>query len=327
MPLPPVPAVTRPRRGVRTRSLGISLIELMVSLTLGLLLMVSVVNAYVGSSRAAQVTEAQARMHDDANAALAVLKANIRMAGNNPERPMRAADAARNPVYTAPALTAFAIRGCDSGFANGRDAGRIDDLVCATNPGAGALSVTYEADAFNTAGVDGAAVPLDCAGVPLAARTAAVTTYDPLTNAPNTENVQYYFNESRFYVETGNDGVPRLLCRGGGTGFTPGVLAENVEDFRLTYGVVSPSATSGLVAGYVTAAGIASRPEFAPYPEPERWGKVAAVGICLLLRTAHPVVHDAASAKYVDCSGALVDAPDLRLRHAFRATVVIRGRT
>lgn len=311
------------RRPARTA--GVTLIELLVALVLGLLVSVAVINAYLGSSRAAHVADAQARMNDDAAAVLSLLSANIRMAGNNPERPFRAAASARNPVYGSGG-PAFALRGCDFAFANVASANRIDDLACPTTGGRGnSVAITYEADVFNTAA--GGAAPLDCVGAPLPAVSATVTVYDPVSEAADTVDVTYYWEESRFYLVRGGDGVSRLMCWGNGTGSQPGVLAENVEDLQFAFGLAPPAATSRNVAGYLPAGGIASHPALASLDERERWAKAVSVRVCILLRSSQPVVEDDASARYFDCAGALVAAPDRHLRRAYRTTIVVRGRT
>ncbi len=56
-----------------------------------------------------------------------------------------------------------------------------------------------------------------------------------------------------------------------------------------------------------------------------RWDKVITVRICVVIRSELPVVSDADSAKYIDCAGELVSAPDLRLRRAYSTTVELRN--
>ena len=78
---------------------GLTLIELMVSLVIGLILMIAAVSTYLGASGAGRVSEAQGRMNEDAQAALSILSQQLRMAGNNPKQPNYTAAAPRNPVY------------------------------------------------------------------------------------------------------------------------------------------------------------------------------------------------------------------------------------
>lgn len=310
-----------------TRHSGVTLIELMISMVLGLLIVIAIINVYLGSSRAAQVADAQARMNDDAEAVLLLLSSHLRMAGNNPERPFRAASSARNPVYAGPGATAFQILACDGGFSNVDSAARIDDLTCpAPSPAApDGFAITYEADVFNTAGNEGSPVPRDCVGRPLQPTPATADIYDPLTNVATATAIQYYVAESRFYLAQGSDGVPRLMCKGNGTGSQAGVLAENIENIQLTLGL-SPPAGSGNVAGFLSASEVDTDPALVGLTPADRWAKVVAVRICLVMRSAQPVVHDAQSARYFNCDGVLVDAPDTRLRRAYRKTVVLRGR-
>lgn len=77
--------MTRKQHTPRSRhGAGFSLIELLVSLAIGLIIMVAAISAYVGSAGANRMSDAQSRMNEDAQAALGILAQQIRMAGNNP---------------------------------------------------------------------------------------------------------------------------------------------------------------------------------------------------------------------------------------------------
>ena len=116
---------------------GFSLIELMVSLTIGLIISVAAFAAYLGIAAASRMAEAQGRMNEDAQAALTILTQQLRMAGNNPDQsnrvdnPNPTLSSRHNPVYfptptyagfaLSPAtftLSSFIIRGCDGTFSN-----------------------------------------------------------------------------------------------------------------------------------------------------------------------------------------------------------------
>ena len=60
---------------------GFSLIELMVSMTIGLIIMLAVISAYLGSAGASRTAEAIGRMNEDAQMALTILSQQLRMAG------------------------------------------------------------------------------------------------------------------------------------------------------------------------------------------------------------------------------------------------------
>jgi type IV pilus assembly protein PilW len=89
-------------RSQRRHNLGLSLIELMVSLTIGLIVMVTIISAYVGSADAGRMAEAQGRMNEDAQAALTILTQQLRMAGNNPKQ----ANYMNAPSYSNPVVMA-----------------------------------------------------------------------------------------------------------------------------------------------------------------------------------------------------------------------------
>ncbi|MFC5499237.1 PilW family protein [Caenimonas terrae] len=297
------------------RERGLTLIELLVSLVIGLVLMLAVIGAYLGSVSASGSTQAQSRMNEDAQAALAVLTQHIRMASNNPKQPNYAASTPRNPVFGG---TNWAVFGCDSKFTDPA-AASISALSC-SGAGSDALALSYEADRYNTVASGGNAT--DCLGQTLPVVTASVSAWSTPTVVPTT--VTFTVADNRFYVDAGN-----LYCKGNG-GATPQALVENVEDMQITYGVAPSTASTTLtVAGYMTASDIAAPadPGLAALPIADRWAKVATVRVCLIVRSEKPIAPTSESARYFQCDGSLNTAPpDLRLRRAFSTTVVLRNR-
>lgn len=320
---------------------GFSLIELMISLTIGLLITVAAFSAFMGASGASRMAEAQGRMNEDAQAALSILTQQLSMAGNNPDQPNRVDNSnptlssRRNPVYlqsppssgftllpTTFELSAFSIRGCDGQFSNITTAGNLDALTCAagTSTSPDSIAVSYEADKFNTVPTTGLLpLPTDCLGNALSTITATLRTVVGAGTA-NTD-VTYAVADNRFYVGTSGS-IPSLYCKG--SGGKPQALVENIEDMQFTYGATATMAT---VAGYLTAEKVLSETIPTPLTAAESWKKVLTVRICMLVRSASPVVSNAASAHYIKCDGTLETAPpDLRLRRAYSTTVVLRNR-
>ena len=302
------------RRGLlrRQRNLkGFSLIELMVSMAIGLMIAAAAFSAYLGAAGASKAAEAQGRMNEDAQAALTILTQQLRMAGGNPNQPNRTDKSRRNPVYMpydltnfkiAPPFSTFSIRGCDRTFSDIATATRLDDLNCAAgaNVSPDSIAVSYEADTFNTVPT-AANLPTDCLGVKLKEIT-------PDWNDPVTEPSYYVASAAH-------------------------PLVENIEDMQFTYGAVESSTaatdtTTAVVAGYLTADQVRTQLNMAALPnDAERWAKVITVHICVLVRSEAPVATDSASARYLKCDGTLQTAPsDLRLRRAYHATVVLRNR-
>lgn len=337
------------------RNQGFSLIELMVSLTIGLVIAVASFSAYLGASSSSKITDAQSRMNEDAQAALAVLSQQLRMAGNNPLQAGRASVFQKNPVYDSTfvggtittygtntfsvtptlitptyTLSNFVMRGCDGNFNNIKTAGGnldgIDTSTCAatTSTLSDSIGVSYEADRYNTVPTS-SGVPTDCLGNALTIYTVSFPAAPPTVAMSATFTVA----DNRFFVGTSTTIVsPSLYCKGNGGGSTAQPLVENVEDMQLTYGTVSTTATdaTATVAGYLRADEIATLAT-TPADAQTRWGKVLTARICVLVRSEAPVATDANAARYDDCHGNQnVSAPDLRLRRAYWTTVVLRNR-
>lgn len=143
---------------------------------------------------------------------------------------------------------------------------------------------------------------------------------------------------NQFYVGVSTSQVPSLYCKGSGlnddgSASTPKPLVENIEDMQLSYGAVKASTAaadvdSAVMAGYLTAHEVVRQVNMAALAnDAERWAKVVTVRICILARSETAVVSDAASARYLKCDGTLeTNPPDLRLRRAYHATVVLRNR-
>jgi type IV pilus assembly protein PilW len=316
---------------------GLSLIELMVSLTIGLILMIAVISAYLGSAGAGRMAEAQGRMNEDANAALSILTQQLRMAGNNPVQPNYTSTPPRNPVY---GTSTFAIRGCDGTFTNIAGPGasaNIEGLTCtagtATSPDS--IAVSYEADRFNTVAT-GAGAPTDCLGtgltvinanVPIMTGTATVATA-----------VTYTVADNRYYVgTTTSNPIISLYCRGAGSN-TPQPLVENVEDLQIMYGTSPATTATGTVTGYLDANDVETNAvlDAGTTPtslagltdgSPARWARVVTARICIVVRSEALVAPTAVSARYTKCDGTPeTNPPDLRLRRAYSTTVVLRNR-
>lgn len=352
--------MTRHRRfySGRCSSQGFSLIELMVSLAIGLVILAAAFSAYLGASGATRMAEAQSRMNDDAQAALTILTQQLRMAGNNPKRPNRVASCQRNPVYNpnifpslpcadeaivstgvGPATTtisglsgtgAFMVNGCDGPFADPLVSG-IDSLSCKTVTSTlpDSIAISYEADRYNTVPTASPDFkPTDCLGQSIAPTT--FTFAYGSTTAQSTASSAITVADNQFYIGTSTAILsPSLYCKGNG-GSTPQPLVENIEDMQFRYGVVNPSivsstnpVTTAKVAGYLTAGEFASN--MTSLSDAARWAKVITVHICVLVRSESPVAIDSNSAKYLNCEDTLVSAPDLRLRRAYSTTVVLRN--
>jgi type IV pilus assembly protein PilW len=320
---------------------GFTLIELMISLTIGLVIVVAAMSAYLGAAGASKISDAQNRMNEDGQAALNVLVQQLRMAGANPVQASRDTAFRRNPVYSpyplnattdsgsTPAYTtspgtytisAFSIRGCDQTFSNvtATTATNLDSLTCGgTSTLPDSIALNYEADKYNT--VSTATAASDCLGN-------GVPTITSTFSAGTATTATFWVVDNRFYIGNTSSGVPNLYCKGNGNTTQP--LVENVEDLQFLYGTMSTSTTSttATVAGYLSATGITALTT-SPNDDATRWSKVLTVRICVVVRSENPVAPDAASSSYLKCDGTRdTSKTDLRLRRSYTTVVVLRNR-
>ncbi len=325
------------------RQKGFSLIELMVSLTIGLIIMLAVVSAYLGASGAGRTAEAIGRMNEDGQMALTILSQQLRMAGVNPSQSDRSSvslgnNVRGNSVPLHNTLTnAFAIRGCDLKFSDVTTATSTANLTCghaASSAGPDSIAIAYEADRYNTIATT-AGVPTDCMGSGITGFTTTVAS----SNGTNTTTMVYEA-DNRFYVGTSTNVVnPTLYCKGNAsTNGQP--LIENIENLQFLYGTTNPGSattpvyvsltptfTTTLVLGYLKAYEVDNDATTlsGAAGSAARWNAVKTVRICVVVRSENPVLDATGPAKYLDCDGNLATSTDRRLRRAYTTTVVLRN--
>jgi Tfp pilus assembly protein PilW len=194
-------SILQQRGTTRDLQRGLSLVELMVSITIGMIIVAAVLAAYVSSSEAGKFTEAQSRMDEDGNAALAVLAQQLRMAGNNPRQPNYMGNPASNPVFT---TGTFAIRGCDGSFGGTTHPLNVASITCTgesvTAPDS--IAVVYEGDRFNTVRTTSTNAATDCLGSSLPSTTTDVNVWNGASTVTSTVTytVVLYRNLHRHHV-------------------------------------------------------------------------------------------------------------------------------
>jgi type IV pilus assembly protein PilW len=318
-----------PHSSSRAYSKGLTLIEMLVAMTIGMIVIISVVAMFSGATGASRTAEAQGRMNEDANAALSILTQQIRMAGSNVKQPNYSAATPRNPVFDA---TTYILRGCEGKFTNIGAAADVKSLTCTagTSTLPDSIAVSYEADRYNTIPTPTSFLPTDCNGNALTTVTASVTTISGTTTATTSAN--FHIADNRFFVGTTTNVVaPSLFCQGK-AGTTAQPVVENIEDLQFVYGTAPAATLSGTVAGYLDANGVETNSDstvggtaLSGLPSSAaRWARVSTVRICVLARSEQPVATT--YAQYLDCSGTLKTPTDLRLRKAYSTTVVLRNR-
>lgn len=300
---------------------GRTLVELMISMTIGLIIMLAVSTLYVTNTQTYRVTDDKALLEEDARLALATMAFNVRMAGYGEltdASPLRNAGGGVTNFTNA----GQAIQGCTGGFTSPI----AIPMTCtgtATNPDS--FLIRYVVDSVNSNQSGG--LPTDCLG----------------------QTVAGGIVENRFYVQVNPVTNRReLFCAGNG-GTVAGAaafanvgqpIADNVVDMKITYGYDQDDNQS--VDGFYTAASLSAGTTvpMPAYKDPDptllptetqqlmtdRFYKVLSAKICIVMRSANDNLTPAPQ-KYRDCSGGLVTATDRRLYSAFSNVVSVRGRT
>lgn len=283
---------------MRSRARGISLVEVMISLVIGLVVVGAVMVSLIGSGNTGRFQSAYAGMNEDAQIGLSILSRDLQMTGYAKPTAL-VSNGAPSPTFSLTSTTLGSttfVFGCDNGFANPTAA----TVACGTST-TPALEVAYEADTGNT--VANAGVPSDCLGNAIAA------------GPP-------YVARNRYFISTGTSGRPELYCASNNAANAAQPLIENIENMKIWYGVSVPAAPTQVVR-YVTATQIAALGAGAP----AEWAQVISARICVLVRSAEPVLNSGEDPiAYLDCDSVSANSNDRYLRRAYFTTASVRVR-
>lgn len=336
---------------------GISLIEVMISLTIGLIVLASIGFAYLNSSNLSRQQESQTELSDPARIVLRQLRNSINIAGYVDILDIQAGanfqagslfspgvDGLANMYQRVPTGAAIdtpltkmftgllPVFGCD-GDMNGSPNAIVNTPPPATLSCGGANATRHSLQIAYQAVPDGAVNPMRSL-LPDDASTGAGR--DCLQQASNGK-----FVINRFFVRTNvSDGVSELLCAGSG-GAVQQPIARGVEEFMVRYmlasagvapapGVVAPAAGNS-TAQYMSASGVSL--------DAVGWPGVAAIEVCFV--SASPQTSGTAGPEVVrlqparptcarDNNGAFAAdiaraAGDTRLWHRYTAVLAVRN--
>jgi type IV pilus assembly protein PilW len=293
---------------------GRTLIEVMISITIGLAVMGAIIAVYTGTTSTSRQADSAQRMSQDAAIALNFMASYVRMAGFSfPQANMATSTAAVGSAtveVTDRNFSGAPVRGCDNGFSN-PTVSATTSLTCGTSAGPDSLVVRFEADTSNTFPTGSPALPTDCLSQALNPNT--VSDFDP--------TITYTLAEARFYLRTGTaSGTRDLYCGGNGTStFVAQPIVQYVDDLVFTYGIASDVSNHDVVQ-YVSSATIDA---FGGAMN-DNWKRVVSVKICMVMRSES--ADQAGPGSYVNCAGSVVASPDNYLRRAFTTVVTLRNR-
>ena len=295
----------------RARVRGVSLIEVMISLVIGLVVVGAVIVSYIGSGQTSKRQAAYAEMNENAQIALSMMRSDLLLAGYAQGTSVLTDGAGVKTLGKT-----FATRpifGCVNGF---DAANEIATATCSAGVGTPAIEMSYEADLTNSVPTSGG-FPSDCLGNSLehVAQTVAV----------GANNVTFYETHNRYYLATtgaGSAARSELHCASAaktsaGAAIAGQPLVDNVEAMQILYGE-SGAAGSRQIVRYVAADAVAD------------WQNIISVRICLLMRSTDKVLTGedttAGTAGYLDCDSAAQTSADGYLRRAYHLTTTLRNK-
>lgn len=314
---------------------GISLIEIMVSMAIGLVVVGAVLSTYLHSRAGSRQSTGLTQVTEDASLAFGILRAYVSMAGYSEPTGVDGFGMTRR-------LTGPAIIGCDGGITSGEKAVDPKAVTCQANGiGPDSLIVRYQADGRNSPITAGTNAPMDCQGVGL------------VQGAPPND---YFVSDSRFSIaaDTATNAALALKCLGSGTTPTMNAtataaattllddaavtLVDNIQDLQISYGLaslVSVTPSDGGAAAYKPgkrASTYLSAKDIG-VPASPNWDRVVSVHLCMVVRSEAEVLSNITP--YRGCTNAANPNPDItalitptdrRIYRAFTTTIVLNNR-
>jgi type IV pilus assembly protein PilW len=325
---------------------GFSVIELMVAMTIGLVLVASVIEIFLGNRQTWRVQEASSRMQENARFAFDTLARDLRMAGYQGCPSLRAVTPRAVALPAVPAFTSTTvIRGHQAGTTSwtpslptalsgtilGTDVVTIQFTEgCSAHPTGTLASTSADlgVSAANTCGFapGDALLVSDCgasdlfrvsavsagSGVEQIAHATTHNSSGELSKAYGTDAEVFRVRSYTYYLAPNPRGLPSLwrLDNALATGpDNPLELVEDVEDLQLLYGEDTDSPPDLSANRYVTADAVSS------------WESVVSVRVSVRARSAEDNL--ASETRTVPFNGAPVT--DRRLARAFETTIAVRN--
>lgn len=291
---------------------GVSLVELLVGLAIGLVLALVASATYLYSKQSFNSSTETSQLEENGRYAINMLTRYIQSAGY----------VMVDPLYPSPqGPIDNKLRGCDFGFKNpvaATTATLTDDLSCLAATPAGSrrsasIAIFNETDAY--VGSGGKFQGFDCVG------NGAVSI--PVAGGTTINETRSYFFVANTTVQTSNGSVTmgQLSCLADGT--IAGVPAFQVQPLlpgieQLAFSYLLPAAADPETAQIATSATTVSAAS--------QWPSVLAVEVCVLAKSVQPGGNDTNTA-YTDCYGNAIAAVPGEVYRTFTSTVRLRNKS
>lgn len=333
----PYKSFTRQHNPARMQ--GLTLVELMIAMTLGMLIIVAIGYAYLGTRTSFRQQDALGRMQENARFVFEMLTNDIRLAGfagslcgqAESEIALQAGwdedlwnrGIFKNPLLgyedasaTAPDVSADVYKGDALAILH---ADGTKDYVVTVGPAGG--GITFAGDAPD----NGDVVVTGC-GNAKPRQAFAFDGSNNLTTALAAQSRIMPLAASLYYIRLNSaDPAQPALYRRNGAGASD-EMVEGVEDMQVTYGVdtsnpATCSDNDGGVDSYVTADNVEATVPCGTAAED--WKKVLSVRVTLVMRSVEDgIATESSTFTYED--GTTVT--DRRLRKTFTTTIAVRNR-
>ena len=336
-------SVSETKRQASLRQRGISLVELMVAMVIGLVLIAGVIKIFASNKQGYRTHEALSRIQENGRYAMEIMARNIRMAGfmgcgnldtiepnvianNPPSGGLDASTAVRGYEYDgsnwSPSFNGTAPTGVVAGtdvitVSRGGDCGAylvgnmlVDNANIQLNPdntcNFQAGDVVIISDCVSTDIFRATSVSLGASKITIA-HTNSQNTTNRLSKAYNTDARIYKYTAYDYYIKENAANEPTLYVRENGV--EPGSeLVEGVENLQFEYGSDTDGDRSA--DSYAAADSVAD------------WSEIASVRADITLRSLNDNV--AVSSKTYIYDGANVT--NKRLRKDMASTIGLRNR-
>lgn len=288
---------------------GISLLELLIAMALGLLVLGAALYSTAGMVVAGRQQRALSQMSNDALLALSLIRRDLLMAGY--VHPHSISNARFTPANTL--VQTRPVYGCNSAF-NVPDAPVADGVCASSSTRNDAIEVNFEANK-GSADLSTDDRLIDCQGAKL---TVPATASPAAAAASAADELTRIASSHRYFVSAPAGESPRLSCASAVSSTAP--LVDLVEALRFTYGVAT---------GWNSANPTTRRPvRYVDANQVSDWSQVVAVQVCVLMRSEAPVLdsRETGTHGYTDCDGTSKTSSDFLLRRAYSTTVALRNR-
>ncbi|RZL68681.1 MAG: prepilin-type N-terminal cleavage/methylation domain-containing protein [Variovorax sp.] len=304
-----------------SRQRGLTLIELLISITIGLLLAATASYLFVATNRVTKVIDSKSQQQETASIVLDIIGRDLKNAGFYPAGFPSTVAASKfqgaylNVVPGTPVAYNQGIFGCT---------GAVFDVATGTCPTAAtsepdSLVVNYfSSDNFNT---DGVGTRRDCLGQGVETAALSGTKYNDTragtaTTAKDTVTLPLFITNAyglgssvTYQTDNAQSVTTRTFrCAGNGVSADPyQPLVAGVTQLRFRYGVADATTVEAPARFYTATEVSALAAAIINGESKTGWQRVVAVQACVLTKTMDSSVRQTATGSYVDCNGVTVN--------------------